>query len=421
MVQPKASFFLNVPRDGDLTRGSTGRGVRAVQWALTRAGVPTTIDGDFGPLTERAVREFQAANGLFVDGVVGPVTWAALGLLPDGRPPRKKSAAQKSAARKKRAAMKKAAKKRTPDEQPARKKQRAGAEKRAKKRAGAVRRGALAAARAAHRAGFDGRDLATITMIAGRESGWRSDAVNPNTSDRGMWQINWHNLQRDAYADLRSRLRIRSDADLLDLDTNAAVARHLYEDSVEFGEPWFPWRGSERGRDGSGPGWDPNGSHRWRTEPFAAEARAAATAVEEGVAGGVDPTSPGGRRRQRRGSSRSTYTVTTDDSDGFIAVVGRAMGITAGPFGLRLSAAEAVAEHNDVTLDAVWRPGDEVRFPGEIRGVRSHRVKRGDTVADVAQGLGLRSGAAAKRRVRSINAWQGGRPRAGQTWYGGAV
>jgi peptidoglycan hydrolase-like protein with peptidoglycan-binding domain len=36
------------------------------------------IDGIFGPQTEQAVRGFQDALDITVDGVVGPVTWRAL-------------------------------------------------------------------------------------------------------------------------------------------------------------------------------------------------------------------------------------------------------------------------------------------------------------------------------------------------------
>ncbi|PGS46819.1 hypothetical protein COC46_20550 [Bacillus sp. AFS041924] len=36
------------------------------------------MDGVFGILTEKAVKEFQHKNGLVVDGIVGPKTWAKL-------------------------------------------------------------------------------------------------------------------------------------------------------------------------------------------------------------------------------------------------------------------------------------------------------------------------------------------------------
>jgi peptidoglycan hydrolase-like protein with peptidoglycan-binding domain len=36
------------------------------------------IDGIFGPKTETAVKDFQSGEGLTVDGIVGPQTWAKL-------------------------------------------------------------------------------------------------------------------------------------------------------------------------------------------------------------------------------------------------------------------------------------------------------------------------------------------------------
>ena len=60
---------------GMLRRGSTGANVRYLQTAL--GGLK--VDGQFGPITDRAVRAFQSAKGLKVDGIVGPITWAALG------------------------------------------------------------------------------------------------------------------------------------------------------------------------------------------------------------------------------------------------------------------------------------------------------------------------------------------------------
>jgi len=50
-----------------------------VQQALTRAGYyDAAVDGIIGPKTLAAVRAFQEAEGLFVDGVCGPETWEKL-------------------------------------------------------------------------------------------------------------------------------------------------------------------------------------------------------------------------------------------------------------------------------------------------------------------------------------------------------
>jgi hypothetical protein len=57
----------------------SGADVRQAQQALRRAGqgvMPT--DGVFGPTTRDAVLQFQRAQGLVADGVLGPATWARL-------------------------------------------------------------------------------------------------------------------------------------------------------------------------------------------------------------------------------------------------------------------------------------------------------------------------------------------------------
>src|SRR5829696_2427540 len=48
------------------------------QYLLRANGRSVTVDGIFGPNTEAAVRAFQQSKGLAVDGIVGPNTWSAL-------------------------------------------------------------------------------------------------------------------------------------------------------------------------------------------------------------------------------------------------------------------------------------------------------------------------------------------------------
>lgn len=50
-----------------------------IQIALQNAGFyKGQIDGDIGPLTKEAIREFQAENNLVVDGEIGLKTWKVL-------------------------------------------------------------------------------------------------------------------------------------------------------------------------------------------------------------------------------------------------------------------------------------------------------------------------------------------------------
>lgn len=58
---------------------TAGPEVKILQTKLKAHGAnPGPADGVFGPQTEAAVRKFQAAEHLVVDGIVGPVTWTAL-------------------------------------------------------------------------------------------------------------------------------------------------------------------------------------------------------------------------------------------------------------------------------------------------------------------------------------------------------
>jgi peptidoglycan hydrolase-like protein with peptidoglycan-binding domain len=70
----------------ELHRGNTGDDVKAMQAALHAAGAAITADGDFGPLTEAAVRAFQKEAGLPVTGVGDKATLALLKVTDTGQP-----------------------------------------------------------------------------------------------------------------------------------------------------------------------------------------------------------------------------------------------------------------------------------------------------------------------------------------------
>ncbi|MDE3069729.1 MAG: peptidoglycan-binding protein, partial [Acidobacteriota bacterium] len=71
VVGPQTSGAL--AKDAPSKPVSKGDAVRLAQAALRVA-----VDGDFGPETEQAIRQFQSEKHLKVDGVVGPQTWSAM-------------------------------------------------------------------------------------------------------------------------------------------------------------------------------------------------------------------------------------------------------------------------------------------------------------------------------------------------------
>lgn len=69
-----------------LRRGSSGTEVETLQTAINEAGYTPALstDGEFGPLTEAAVRWYQEENGLTVDGIAGSQTNSSLGTTSTG-------------------------------------------------------------------------------------------------------------------------------------------------------------------------------------------------------------------------------------------------------------------------------------------------------------------------------------------------
>lgn len=62
----------------ELRKGHAGVNVRQLQAVLNAQGANLVVDGGFGPATDQAVRAFQRARRLQVDGLVGPRTQAQL-------------------------------------------------------------------------------------------------------------------------------------------------------------------------------------------------------------------------------------------------------------------------------------------------------------------------------------------------------
>lgn len=61
-----------------LKNGSKGEQVKTLQRLLNAFGNSLSVDGDFGSKTDNALRSFQRAKGLTVDGICGKNSWTAL-------------------------------------------------------------------------------------------------------------------------------------------------------------------------------------------------------------------------------------------------------------------------------------------------------------------------------------------------------
>lgn len=67
-----------------LTQPPAMSGTDVQQWQeqMAARGYAIDVDGEYGPDSEKACREFQAEAGLKVDGIVGPDTWQAAWTAP---------------------------------------------------------------------------------------------------------------------------------------------------------------------------------------------------------------------------------------------------------------------------------------------------------------------------------------------------
>jgi len=61
-----------------LTEGDNGDHVRGLQVAMNKRSAGLRVDGEFASVTDDAVRTFQSVNRLVVDGEAGNITWTAL-------------------------------------------------------------------------------------------------------------------------------------------------------------------------------------------------------------------------------------------------------------------------------------------------------------------------------------------------------
>ncbi|MBN8210704.1 peptidoglycan-binding protein [Bacillus sp. NTK071] len=82
----KSSSYTST-NSGTVRYGDRGQSVTNLQSQLKSKGYYNySVDGVFGSITQQAVRNFQSANGLSVDGVAGPNTFGALSGAASAKP-----------------------------------------------------------------------------------------------------------------------------------------------------------------------------------------------------------------------------------------------------------------------------------------------------------------------------------------------
>lgn len=75
---PLEEFSERTDHMTNLKKGSKGTDVKILQVLLNLEGASLETDGDFGALTDAALRQFQSERGLASDGIAGQATWQAL-------------------------------------------------------------------------------------------------------------------------------------------------------------------------------------------------------------------------------------------------------------------------------------------------------------------------------------------------------
>lgn len=72
-ITASTSFAAQAYRVGD-----QGAEIAEIQGQLVLLGYDVMADGDFGPATVEAIKEFQRSHGIKADGMIGPATYSAL-------------------------------------------------------------------------------------------------------------------------------------------------------------------------------------------------------------------------------------------------------------------------------------------------------------------------------------------------------